>query len=184
MALALRQTWLNEVDQPACQQLLGQLLLHQPVQTLPAETEQRILDRLQVRLVTPSLGQLLHQQTQGLTEQQQTSQTGFSPETVSDLVNDALHPTTVPLMRMKRLVEFLKLSTAQAFTALQKTADQYHERHTGVVLSYAAVGRLAHADRSGTGSTTGGHFLFESDEALQLYLDRLGEALTTDPIIY
>ncbi|MBO0950125.1 hypothetical protein [Fibrella forsythiae] len=181
LAFALRQVWVNQPDHQADTPATAYLLDTEPAVNLPDTVRQRTLDRLQIRLTTPSLGQLLQQQTQAKDVIWQQEQTGFSAETLNDLCNDAIHPTSVPVMRMKRLIHFLRLSTEQAFAALQKTADQYNWQAGPSTFSYAQMGRLSHPDRpASTTTSTGRHFLFESDEALQLYLNRLGDVLASE----
>jgi hypothetical protein len=184
-ALALRQTFLataGQADPDTDNALPGYLLLAEGgTDSYLSEAGQKVHQRLVKRLTTSTLGQLLTQATDTLTPARQTEQTGLVPETLDELRADRLHPTAVPVMRMKRLVQFLNLHVDEARAVLQKTADWYREQFVPTQYGYALTGRIASPERSTSTMQLGSRSLFETDEALHLYLNRLAEELTTDP---
>ncbi|MBO0931132.1 hypothetical protein [Fibrella aquatilis] len=184
LAFALQRTWLADADpltelsDDTTTRLVDYLLVGGPSATLPHFYEQRILEKLQIAPLSPTLGQHLQARLAGTQPDWQTEQTGFSAETLDALSRDALAPTSVPIMRMKRLVSFLQLSLDEAIMAIRETAYYFQkQRLPDVAMAYGRV--ASDAALTVTGGSSDG-LLFESDEALQVYLDRLSQELTTD----
>ena len=189
-AHSLRQAWLANASQTDFEtggQTLQQLLMNEDTTDSHNDQERQIDNRLRLLMVTPTLGTLLCQATSSIPPDQQVHQTGLSTETLDELRADQLHPTSIPVLRMKRLIEFLKLSVAQAMAALQKTAEQYSQQLAPDAPTHGITGRIASVSKTAKTAaslgTSNSRFLFESDEALRTYLNRLENEMTRGTIV-
>jgi hypothetical protein len=105
----------------------------------------------------------------------------LSQETLVQLSRDNLFPDRVPVVLMKRLIEFLGFSFGKAKTALQKTATLIIENQSAKNISSLtpAFARRWAIDKIGKERpAAAGDFLdpYSADAALEIYLRRL-EAL-------
>jgi hypothetical protein len=189
LAFALRKAWLANADPMAVfsdetgQRLTDYLIDTEPSAQLPSFYDRQILQKLAIGPVSPSLGQYLTERLARVAPGLQTEQTGFAPDTLTALCDDRFKPMSVPLMRMKRLVEYLGLTIDDAVDAIRETAHRYQQlNHQSPAVAYSgSYGRMPAPSRDIAPLSYGnGENSHADDEALTVYLERLSDLLATN----
>ncbi|MEZ0608023.1 hypothetical protein ACAW74_05885 [Fibrella sp. WM1] len=185
---ALQRIWLAAPDpftalsEQTADQLVDYLMVTEPSATLPSFYEHQILERLGIAASSPSLGDYLATRLVDTRLDWQTEQTGLSTDTLEAICQDNLMPTSIPLMRMKRLIGFLALSVEDTLLAIEETAYRFQKQlRANPALAQVAYSRIAPpSSESASLASSNGDRLFEQDEAIQVYLDRLSALLSAD----
>lgn len=185
----LRLIYLDQIkfmDADQIQQELSNVLGNSKGTILP-EKEQVMLSRLAALMQQPSFGQLIEQamQEHSIEEKLLAEKTGLAPTMIDSLRKDAMYPNNVPIQLFKKLVMSLELSYTIVRTAVLKTFGQLKHQ---VILNEATAFGFAPAFRKGheqissgqarKDNDTDGNELFENEDALNKYLNRLEELMT------
>ncbi len=146
--------------------------------SISAEKEQSLLDKLYAHF-EPTLGAVLQEAmgAQHLTAEQAATELKFPSNLLQHLLSDAVSVTNVPVVLFKNLLTRLQLPIHSIEQAAQST---FHKLKAGPStnnsVSFASFRRDSGKYRLGP-ERQESQELFESDEALKLYIARLKELL-------
>lgn len=176
---------MNQVDK--VDQFLRLLILAKPDQYWPAQSliipesvtmsesqKNRLLESLTQKYATPTFGQLLSERfrTTSLSAALLAGELGVPVEVIDCLVSDSVHPATVPIMVMKRLLERVNVTLDLARSALRATFDQLKASQSARPVGFGLAARKA-SNMDTNRSVTGIDDTVGSEESLNQYLDRL-----------
>ena len=146
-----------------------------PEPTIMSEAQKsRLLESLARKYKTPTFGQLLSERfrTTALSAASLAGELGVPVEVIDCLVSDSVHPATVPIMVMKRLLERVNVTFDLARSALRATFEQLKVSQAARPVGFGLAARKA----SGTDANrpvTGMENTVGSEDSLNQYLDRL-----------
>lgn len=181
--LYLEQIKGMEPDQ--LQQELSRVLTSKEVAMSP-ENEQVLMTRLVTLMQQPSFGQLIQLVVKetNIEDKLLVEKTGMTPVLINELRNDAIYPNNVPIQLFKKLVMALGLPYATVKAAVLKTFGQLKHQvglNDASAFGFAPAFRKGHEQMSqGSArkdSISDGNELFENEEALNKYLNRLEELM-------
>lgn len=177
---------MNQVDK--VDQFLRLLILAKPdqywsAQSLTSSSEpvmmsdtqkSRLLESLTQKYGTPTFGQLLSERfrTTVLSAASLASELGVPVEVIDCLVNDSVHPATVPILVMKRLLERVNVTLDLARSALRATFDHLKTSQAARPVGFGLAARKASGVHMNS-SATGMDDAIGSEDSLNQYLDRL-----------
>jgi transcriptional regulator with XRE-family HTH domain len=156
-----------------------------------AEMSERKKKRLFDHLLTqtaksPSFGQLLYDyiQAKNYTPEKLASQVKLSQERIHGLLKDELSTNLIPVKRLKRLLKTLEISFDEVETAIWKTYEIVKESQSGAQKkgNYQVSFRKSFGKNTrvkGTGEADSRN-LYQNEEALDKYLNRLKELLENE----
>jgi hypothetical protein len=185
----LRLIYLDQVkamDPGQIQQELSKVLGSKEVAMSPAN-EEVIMTRLAALMQQPSFGQLIQRtmKENNIEDKLLVEKTGMTPVLINELKSDAIYPNNVPIQLFKKLVMVLELSYTTVKAAVLKTFGQLkHQVGFNDVTAFGFVPafRKGHEQISHGSvrkdSISDGNELFENEEALNKYLNRLEELMT------
>jgi len=186
---ALRLIYLDQVRAMDTEQVHQELssVLANSNRTISSGKEQEMLSRLSALMQQRSFGQLMEQamKENSIGEELLVEKTGLTPAMIYSLRKDALYPNNVPIQLFKKLVMSLKLSYSMVRTAALKTFGQLKNQvelseatATGFTPAFRKEYEQISSGHARKDSDTDGNELFENEEALNKYLNRLEELLT------
>lgn len=177
---------MNQLDK--VDQFLRLLMLTKPGQYWPTQgltgsesapmTEDRknqLLTGLTQKYSPLTFGQILTQQfiMANITPMSLATELGIPTEVVEYLAKDNIHPATIPIMVMKRLLERLNVSLETARIALRASFEQLKTNELGrPTLGFGIAARKA-SDLEMPQPVAGWTDSVGSEESLNQYLDRL-----------
>ena len=176
---------MNQVDK--VDQFLRLLMLNKPDQYWPAQSlvqsewvtmsetqNSRLLESLSQKYATPTFGQLLNERfrTTALSAASLAGELGVPVEVIDCLVSDSVHPATVPIMVMKRLLERVNVTLDLARSALRATFDQLKTNQSARPVGFGLAARKA-SNADTNRSVMGMDDTIGNEESLNQYLDRL-----------
>lgn len=144
--------------------------------------EQILMDRLKAVLLQPSFGELIRaaMQERQLSDTTLSERTGVSVQSIGALSNDEVYPNNVPIQGLKKLVTELHLAYQVVKAAAFKTFQQLQQQAALKDLSgYSPAYRKGEPGlrTARPGADVDGKELFENEEALNKYLNRLEELM-------
>ncbi|MBO0936485.1 hypothetical protein J2I47_08020 [Fibrella sp. HMF5335] len=181
---------MNQVDDKV-DQLLRLLMLAEPDQywplqrlpggestSMPEEQKNKLLGLLAQKHASTTFGQILSEQfrTTNVSAPSLATELGLPTEVIEYLVSDTIHPATIPILVMKRLLERLNVSLETARTALRASFEQFkviqlaHQPTLGFGMAARKTSEL-----DTTRSATGWQDLVGNEESLNQYLERLAQ---------
>ena len=149
-----------------------------------ADKKQLLMNRLQDVLMSASLGQLLENAIRkaGIQAQTLEQQTGVPETMIRDLQQDNIYPNNVPVVLFRKLLSALKISFESAERAIRQTFEMLQVQAGATIQA-----GLAPAFKKGQFADTpslykssmpsDGKELFQSEEALNRYLNKLDELM-------
>lgn len=176
---------MNQVDK--VDHFLRLLMLNKPDQYWPAQSlvrpesatmsetqKSRLLDSLTQKYMTPTFGQLLSDRfrTTALSAASLADELGVPVDVIDCLLSDSVHPATVPIMVMKRLLERVNVTLDLARSALRATFDQLKANQSARPVGFGLAARKASGIDTNR-SVTGLDDTIGNEESLNQYLDRL-----------
>ncbi|MBL0267197.1 MAG: hypothetical protein IPP99_00530 [Chitinophagaceae bacterium] len=176
----------NAMDPDHTQQELSRMINSKEVSISPAN-EEIIMSKLTALMQQPSLGQLIQwaMKESNVEEKLLVEKTGLTPVLISELKNDAVYPNNVPIQVFKKLVMALELSYTNVRAAVLKTFGQLKQQigfndttAFGFIPAYRKGHEQLNYESVRMDSISEGNELFENEEALNKYLNRLEELMT------
>lgn len=184
---------MNQLDK--VDKLLRLLMLAKPDQYWPAqglpegestsmskEQKNQLLSLLTRKHSPLTFGQILTEQfrTANVSVVALATEMGIPTEVIEYLANDNIHPATIPIMVMKRLLERLNVSLETARTSLRASFEQFkaNQLNHPPILGFGMAARKA-SGLDMSRSTTGWHDSAGNEESLNQYLDRLAQYMTS-----
>jgi ribosome-binding protein aMBF1 (putative translation factor) len=152
--------------------------------TTASDKKELIISRLYTAMLQPSFGQLIqkameekHLQVELLAEK-----TSLSSAVIGELKSDAVYPNNVPIQLFKKLVIALGLPFSSVKNAVLKTFEELkHQASHGDIAGYIPAYRKGYLragnDQARKDQYDDGKELFQNEEALIKYLNRLEELM-------
>jgi hypothetical protein len=182
----MRTIYLDQVKSMDAEQLQQALFKVQSGNSgdVASDHKERIITRLTAMMHQLSFGQLLQEamQQQNIAEPLLVENTGLTPFVIDELKSDGIYPNNVPIQLFKKLVMTLKLSYSNVKAAALKTVSLLKQQAVvSDVSGYTPAFRKGHEQFSGNqirkSHDSDGKELFENEEALNKYLNRLEELM-------
>ena len=149
-----------------------------------SDHKERTITKLAVMMHQLSFGQLLQEamQQQNIAEPMLVENTGLTPFVIDELKSDGVYPNNVPIQLFKKLIMTLKLSYSNVKAAVLKTVSLLKQQAVvSDVSGYTPAFRKVHEQFSRNqirkSHDSDGKELFENEEALNKYLNRLEELM-------
>jgi hypothetical protein len=187
---ALRLLWLDAGEQASLEHSRTELavLLSAPViKEMSMEKKEALLDKVFHTLSSVSLGEIITNkiQTEGITEEALAANAKLTSQRIEELKTDAVYPNSIPVLLLSSLLKSLRVRFDLADKAIRKTFGMVQKRVLlGPQLSTHAVYRRAglqeHKDdeMKGVLRKASRNDLYENEEALSKYLNKLEELMT------
>ena len=182
----MRMIYLDQIKSMDTDQLQHELFMVQNGNrgdVAPGDKE-RTITRLAATMEQLSFGQLMQEtmRQQSVAEQLLVENSGLTQAVVQDLKRDGIYPNNVPIQLFKKLVMTLKLSYANVKAAALKTVGLLKQQAVvNDVSGYTPAFRKGHEELSSgqlrKSHDSDGKELFENEEALNKYLNRLEELM-------
>lgn len=152
--------------------------------TTASDKKEMMIARLSAVMMQPSFGQLIQKaiEEKHLHEEMLTEKTGLSSLVIGELKSDTVYPNNVPIQLFKKLVIALGLPFSSVKNAVLKTFEELkHQASLRDFTGYSPAYRKGYL-RAGNDQTRKDHYddgkeLFENEEALNKYLNRLEELM-------
>jgi hypothetical protein len=185
----LRLVYLEQVKNMDADQMQQQLsrVLDSKTLSISSANEDSIMTRLIALMQQPSFGQLIQRamKESNVEDKVLVEKTGMTPTLINGLKNDAIYPNNVPIQLFKQLIMTLHLPYMTVKGAVLKTFGQLKNQiglNEATAFGFVPAFRKAHEQinhESVRGdSISDGNELFENEEALNKYLNRLEELMT------
>jgi hypothetical protein len=160
------------------------ILAESNIADMPAEKKQHMVARLQGVLMSASFGQLLTEAMADNSIQNEAleQQTGIPATMIKELQEDAIYPNNVPVVLFRRLLTALKISFKSAERAIRQTFEMLQSRSAAPLevglLPAFKKGNLASRELFyKSAPPCDGKELFQNEEALNRYLNKLDELM-------
>lgn len=160
---------------------LADRVLATPVTILPSlERERQLVSQLAAHL-QPTLGAVIQLaiSSQQMTAAQLAAEIRLPTSLLENLLNDALFVSNVPVVLMRNLLRRLAISFESAQTAIHQTVLLLRHRASegDISLSPSLAFRRESTEGSLGTPRQEGKLLFENDDALSMYMNRLDELM-------
>ncbi len=182
----MRTIFLDQVKSMEVEQLQQELLNVQSGNSsnVPPDYKERTMIRLTAMMRQLSFGQLLQEamQQQNVAEPLLVEQSGLTPSVIDELRSDGIYPNNVPIQLLKKLVMALKLPFSNVKAATLKTVSLLKQQAiVSDVSGYRPAFRKGYEQISSNqirkSHDSDGKELFENEEAVNKYLNRLEELM-------
>jgi len=185
----LRLIYFDQVRNMNAEQLQQELykVLESNHETVSSVKEQVIISGLTALMRQPTFGQLIERvmTEQNIGEELLTEKTGLGQRLINELRKDCIYPNNIPIQVFKKLVLALELPYNLIKSTVLKTYEQLKHQ---ALLNDATAHGFAPTFRKGyeqlnsgavnADNDNDGNELFENEEALNKYLNRLEELMT------
>ena len=155
---------------------------------LPEEKAGRMLDALTAELSKASLGSMVTQSVavKQLTSPELQEKTGLTPSLIEAIQADRVFTNSVPVKSLVKLLKLLGLGIDSAMDAIQVTFDRLQTEARNMVMpsgsfqpSYRKGMIRGELGKDLSGIKSDESFLYQNEEALKNYTDRLAELYHT-----
>ncbi|BAU55673.1 hypothetical protein [Mucilaginibacter gotjawali] len=155
---------------------------------LPDEKATRMLDALTAELSKASLGSMVTQSVavKQLTSPELQEKTGLTPSLIEAIQADRVFTNSVPVKSLVKLLKLLGLGIDSAMEAIQVTFDRLQTEARNMVMpsgsfqpSYRKGMIRGELGKDLSGIKSDESFLYQNEEALKNYTDRLTELYHT-----
>ncbi|WDF78971.1 hypothetical protein PQ469_02995 [Mucilaginibacter sp. KACC 22773] len=155
---------------------------------LPEEKAGRMLDALTAELSKASLGSMVTQSVavKQLTSLELQEKTGLTPSLIEAIQADRVFTNSVPVKSLVKLLKLLGLGIDSAMDAIQVTFDRLQTEARNMVMpsgsfqpSYRKGMIRGELGKDLSGIKSDESFLYQNEEALKNYTDRLTELYHT-----
>jgi hypothetical protein len=155
---------------------------------LPAEKANKLLEALAAELSKASLGTMVEEATvaKQLSDESVQQRTGLTPSLLSAIRSDLVFTNSIPVKSLVKLLKLLDLGIDSALAAIKVTFDKLQAQNKTIALGNL---NFQPAFRKGvirgdfgkdlSGIKSDESFLYQNEEALTNYTNRLSELYTT-----
>ena len=166
------------------EQYFQRILAIDPLDDMPASKKNDMLNRLQQVLAGASLGQLVQEGMvrTGITGASLAGQTGLPLTLLEDIQQDRIYTNNVPIILFKRLLKLLGISFSSANQAIRRSFELLQGQtstgfQTGVSPSFKKGSFISKEAVTRNAPASDGKELFQNEEALSRYINRLEELM-------
>jgi len=182
---ALRILWLenaNKADLNSSEKELNFILSTQSETDIDKIKENLFIDKLYTKLNAPSLGQLILEalKSKSILDDNFIEQSKLPNEIIAALKEDSIFPNNIPVRLLKNIFNLLNISIEEAEQAIWRTYSIVKNKGSIYSLSSKLQPAFRHKNPDKktafhANSQTDGRELFENEDALKKYVDRLKE---------
>jgi hypothetical protein len=161
-----------------------QILSIEPSVEMPQQKKVEMLERLQQALAPVTLGQLLQNEMSriNISIASAVGKTGLPEILLKDIQQDKLYPNNIPILLLHRLIELLNTPFALVKQGIKETYKLLQSQSSpmsfgGVNPAFKKGNYLSKEVISRTNHANDGKELFQNEEALNRYINRLEELI-------
>jgi hypothetical protein len=187
---ALRILWLenaNKADINSSEKELNFILSTQSETDINKVKESLFIDKLYTKLNAPSLGQLILEalKSKSILDDNFIEQSKLPNEIITALKEDSIFPNNIPVRLLKNILNLLNISFEDAEQAIWKTYSIVKNKGSVYLLSSKIQPAFRHKnpDKKSAfhaNSETDGRELFENEDAVKKYVNRLKELINQE----